>query len=1141
MKNSGTISAAPAGDAPPAVADLPSAAQLAQLARSELLDAQWYLARYRDVALLKMDPAEHYLRLGARIGRSPGPRFDGPRYLAENPDVAAAGSNPLLHYLAIGRSEGRLSYAIDRPPIADPVAWLQALADAKVEGKPQRMFASFDTGVEQDFVECLAKVAAGVSLPTVSVVMPAFNRERSVARAIESVRAQSHSAWELLVVDDGSTDRTIAIVESYASDPRIRLLRQQHRGVSAARNMGLEHASGDWVFYLDSDNRWTDGFLANMLRYLVTVGRECGYSSIAVEDDGEVVTGYRGEPFDWDACLHGNYVDLNAFGHTRALYQRLGGFDESLRRMVDWDLILRYTKQVAPAYAPFLGCLYRDSKLDQVRISVSQPIAYRSVVQTKNRLASPSAPELARHLSLPIAIKIPAPYDKRHAWGDFHYAESLKASLERLGHRVVIDFLGDWYGRPASAEQVVIVLRGLTAYEPRPGQVNILWNISHPDQVTYDEYAAFDCVYVASLSYPALLQPVLDAGAPGTPVQTLLQCTDTARFHPVANLQGDAAAGGVLFVGNSRNEYRRLVRWAVEAGASVRVHGGRWEQFLPAGLVAGGNIDNHELARYYQGADVVLNDHWDSMRDFGFVSNRIFDVLAAGGRLVSDPVPSIDLLFGDRVRQVDSAGELSQVLAAMAAEPDDGDERHDAARHVARLHSFDARAAAICNDVLGFLGLPRVHADAVTGSEVLASARRVRIGLLLQAGRRGPTSSGFIRLVAPLTTDGAQARIEIRILASVDDPALAGCDLCIVQRVAVDRVDDAQRLVDRLESNGTPLLVDNDDAFSLLDASHPEAAAYREKDAALRHLLARARQAMFSTDELRRAYGDVAPRAAVVANTLDPRLWRDYRKPRRALGAAGCVQLLYMGTATHDADFEMILPALDRLHADHPGRFRLTVVGALRQAPVRDWLQLLPVPAKAGDYPRFVRWLGAQGPFDVGLAPLVDGPFNACKSDIKFLDYSALGLLSLLSDVPAYASVASRPGLAVLVSNAGWHAALEDVVLGRVDMEGIAARAADYVWAERASHDSALLGCLQPWLADPGPVGEARPVTSARIAEAAAAHRTRPASHDVTASATIRPPHDTAGSGAAVGTTHVPMRTAGPTDPQLQPPGQKRP
>jgi glycosyltransferase involved in cell wall biosynthesis len=1022
---------------------------IADLLGSELFNPDWYVSSYRDVEGLSIGAAEHYLRFGALLGRAPGPLFDGQEYLNHNHDVQAAGVNPLLHYVRHGRQEGRAAPALRWSLGVSVESYLRQLAAAKLAGEPQRMFSTFDRGSETEFLQAVSTLAeAGPTPPTtrkISIVMPTYNRGSLIRRAIESVQAQTHQAWELLIVDDGSSDKTLQVVASFASDPRIKLFRQDHKGVSAARNTGLRNASGDWIFYLDSDNRWSPHFLRAMSTYLELGGQLCGYSGIAVENDQGEITGYRGEPFNWDSCIKGNYVDLNAFCHDRSLFEIHGGFDERLRRMVDWDLILRYTKRHGAAYAPFVGCYYLDSKTDAGRISVSQPIAYRSVVQTKNNLGTDDPKTISKNLKLRFAIKIPAPYDKRNEWGDFHYADSLKGALEALGHTVTIDFLNTWYDRPVNQDQVVIALRGLTAYEPRPGQINLLWNISHPDQVSYEEFEAYDMVYVASVSYTALLRTIV-----ATPVKTLLQCSDSERFRFIDSAAGDESS--LLFVGNSRNEYRKIVRWAVESGANLAVHGTRWEQFIDSDIIAGTNIDNTDLARHYAGARAVLNDHWDSMRDFGFVSNRVFDVLSCGGALISDKVPAIESLFGKVVTQISSRDELASALSTIGGGAGSAIDRKRLSDHIREHHSFAARARSICGDVLAHLGLPPNEDDGELRFD--QGPARVKIGLLLQPGRRGPTSSGFIRLLAPLTTDAAHARgISVQVLDGVDDPRLDDCDGCIVQRVAVTSHRDAQCLVERLRRRGAALFVDNDDAFSLLTPGHAEKAAYEDKDSALRYLMHEADHVWFSTARLQAAYSVHAPRSSVAGNNLDPRLWRNYRQSRKPFPSGDRLRILYMGTATHDADFAVVVPALDRLNDAYPGQFEVVIVGAVRQPPARSWLSILPPPSNCGDYPRFVRWLMKQGPFDVGLAPLEDNDFNACKSDIKFIDYCALGLLPVLSDVPAYSGDAKLLGLALHARNTpeDWFATIEKVLLHRSEFVDTVRRGTEYVWQVRGA------------------------------------------------------------------------------------------
>lgn len=98
----------------------------------------------------------------------------------------------------------------------------------------------------------------------ISVVIPLYNKVRHVLRALESVRNQTHRDFEVIVVDDGSSDGGGAVVQGMA-DPRIRLISQDNAGVSAARNRGIREASADWIAFLDADDEWRPSFLATVL------------------------------------------------------------------------------------------------------------------------------------------------------------------------------------------------------------------------------------------------------------------------------------------------------------------------------------------------------------------------------------------------------------------------------------------------------------------------------------------------------------------------------------------------------------------------------------------------------------------------------------------------------------------------------------------------------------------------------------------------------------------------------------------------------------------------------------------------------------------------------------------------------------
>jgi len=295
----------------------------------------------------------------------------------------------------------------------------------------------------------------------------------------------------------------------------------------------------------------------------------------------------------------------------------------------------------------------------------------------------------------------------------------------------------------------------------------------------------------------------------------------------------------------------------------------------------------------------------------------------------------------------------------------------------------------------------------------------------------------------------------VRVTLGAPDQPVPDCDICIVQRTALETVDAVDALIRRLGAIGAALIADVDDAFTLMGPDHPEHVLYRPFNAALDRVVAAAAETWFSTGELATAYEKVAPRAVIVPNAIDPRLWRDWRHARTAPFSADRIRMVYMGTHTHGPDLAMIRPALDRLHVEREGSFEVTMIGVDPAVEPAPWLHRLPPPADAVSYPRFVRWLREQGPFDIGLAPLVDTPFNRCKSDIKALDYAALGILPVVSDGPAYRADADLGRHALFVEADGWFAALGAIFDDREAAAAGAAAIEAHIWKRRTVASSA--------------------------------------------------------------------------------------
>jgi glycosyltransferase involved in cell wall biosynthesis len=132
-------------------------------------------------------------------------------------------------------------------------------------------------------------------MPLVSVIMPTFNRADTIRRAIRSVQTQTFTDWELIVVDDGSTDNTVALIEGL--DPRLKLIRQENQGTAGARNAGLSASAGSYIAFLDSDDEWLPHHLELCVSFLEAFPGEQFVTNELWEDlgQGRIVNHYRME------------------------------------------------------------------------------------------------------------------------------------------------------------------------------------------------------------------------------------------------------------------------------------------------------------------------------------------------------------------------------------------------------------------------------------------------------------------------------------------------------------------------------------------------------------------------------------------------------------------------------------------------------------------------------------------------------------------------------------------------------------------------------------------------------------------------------------------------------------------------------
>jgi O-antigen biosynthesis protein len=593
-----------------------------------------------------------------------------------------------------------------------------------------------------------------------SVVVPTYDDSELTTACVRSVLADADaggSPVEVLVWDNGSPPEVAIELDRLAGQEaaqRVRVLHcPENHGFALGNNLAFGHATGDVVVFLNNDTTVPPGWLAPIRETLSdddVLGAQplllypsgsiqsagvafptCGGLPHAFlqgfpAEDAHGVEGLRFQALT-GAALALRYADVVALrgfdpvfsngmedvdlchrlarrrdGHFRVLdaapvvhheSRTQGRYDRHLaNRTVYLD---RWQREVVPRDDAALwatrGLRVVDHDIgparrgEPPRLRVPRPVLVREA-----RL------QVTESTRLRWALKNPAPAGQGgERWGDTHFAAALAEALRGHGQEVVVDRRPEWDRATGRHDDVVLVLRGLVRHDPSPEQVSLLWVLSHPELVTSDEARGYDRVLAAGTAWAERRSRDW-----AIPVEPLLQATDPARFHPDAATpdSGDP----VLFVGNSRRVLRPVVRDALAAGLPLVVYGDLWSGLVPDEVVRARSLPNESLAAAYRSAGVVLNDHHEGMRDDGFVSNRLFDAVASGARVISDPVDGLAELFGQAVQVYETPDDLRRL--ATLDDPDSvfGDDatRRATADRVRSDHSFAARARRLLEAAL---------------------------------------------------------------------------------------------------------------------------------------------------------------------------------------------------------------------------------------------------------------------------------------------------------------------------------------------------------------------------------------------------------------------------------------------------------
>ena len=202
------------------------------------------------------------------------------------------------------------------------------------------------------------------NVPLVSIIMPAYNAEKTIVESIESVLRQTYINWELILINDGSTDTSHDLMSNY-DDPRIKYLQQNNKGVASARNFGLSMAKGEFVAFLDSDDLWLNTKLERSIETFERSNCDLVYSKIKIFTktiNNAVSYTYKElikENDDYLRLLIYDYVPTLTVVVKKSVLDKIGYFDTDLNGTEDWDFWIRIAKEHKIKFIPEELAYYR--------------------------------------------------------------------------------------------------------------------------------------------------------------------------------------------------------------------------------------------------------------------------------------------------------------------------------------------------------------------------------------------------------------------------------------------------------------------------------------------------------------------------------------------------------------------------------------------------------------------------------------------------------------------------------------------------------------------------------------------------------------------------------------------------------------
>ncbi|MFM5247446.1 glycosyltransferase [Aeromonas caviae] len=1059
--------------------------------KSGLFDSEWYMNEYPDVVATGISSREHFIKYGIHIGRNPGPKFNGNFYLKQNPDVKKAGINPLIHYIKYGMNEGRApsyteimgSDCAIRIDIVVPVfnalndvkSCLYSLKD-KQDGYAVKIIVVND-GSDEETTNWLRSYCHNDSIfelhehPVNRGYTQAVNTGLRVSNAPYVITQNSDTiatnGWLRGLVRCINSSDKIGIagpLSNAASWQNVPDLYDENRHFAVNDIPNSLKPDEMAAIVAKSSNRiypklpFVNGFCFMIKREVI--------DKIGIMDEENFPIGYGEEN---DFCIRAadagyelaiaddTYVyhaKSKSFGHSRRAELSKQGSD-NLKK-----------KHGHEKYASLVEIVKNTELLDRVRSSIKSALKHsHTCSQTRQQ----------NIMSMKILFLLPV----KGGSGGAHSVVQEVTEMRRLGmdaniavKKADLAHLRDLYQDIDDVNELfigfendnlihisekfdIVVATIFTSVSLLKKIIDVNPHIL-PAYYAQDYEPMFfpaesDNWHVARESYSLIPNAIIFAKTHwiadkikqehSVKVYKVSPSIDHSTYKPTPKVDDNLIHISAMI--RPQTPRRGAERTMKLFSRLAKVHKDKIifhlfgcesndERFksLPCDF----EFENRGILKRPEVASLLSqSDIFVDLSDYQAFGRTSLEAMACGATAV---VPihgggdeyaqdNINALVVDTFDEELCFNKLNELLQ-------DGDKiKVMQAAGLLTAANYSVHQAAISEICLFQKALAKHRA---------IYPKKDKPVLMLMPERRGgglPAGSGYVRVVLPYTHPSVQRHWHVIELKDHKLPEPGSAHSIVIQRQAGSlTVADLESWLVKWRAAGGRFIYEIDD--DLLDADGLIQRGFKGDTELLvqkvRWLASNADIVMVSTSELMKVFSAYNSQVHLVPNFLDEELWRIGKPKLTGKGIyqrkeGDPIRIGYIGTPTHVADLEMIADAMKKIEKEFGDKIEIEVIGGFQNTkPLFGKRVGLP---KNNDYPSFVNWLQKRVHWDIGIIPLVDDKFNKSKSHLKFLEYSALKLPVIVSNVETYSNICKQGENALVVNNDtnAWYVEIKRLII----------------------------------------------------------------------------------------------------------------